>query len=213
MLVLLNYVKTIYCFSKVFKNKNHIYVCTDLGKGKRMALLVSLLADEAIVLVIGVVLGVPAELIIKVHVQEGRAGGLLVVLEVPEHHLGPGEPLEGLVPVNVHASDPVVRPVLGVDDIEDTLNEVSFLGIQDVGQVGPGLVTELLGLEEVHVVAGEHVAVAVVVDPAKAILALRSGGPLHPVLHHEARGELVQQPGGGAGLETYGWKLLIRHNI
>ena len=52
-------------------------------------------------------------------------------------------------------------------------------------------------------VAGEHVAVTVVVDPAEAVLALGGGGPLHPVLHHEARGELVQQPGGGAGLETH----------
>ena len=50
-------------------------------------------------------------------------------------------------------------------------------------------------------VAGEHVAVAVVVDPAQTILALRGRGSLHPVLHHEARGELIQQPRGGAGLQ------------
>ena len=49
--------------------------------------------------------------------------------------------------------------------------------------------------------AGEHVAVTPEVDPAQAVLALRGGGPLHPVLHHEARRELVQQPRGGAGLQ------------
>ena len=47
---------------------------------------------------------------------------------------------------------------------------------------------------------GEHVAVSVVVDPAQPALALWRGGPLPPVLEHEAGGELVQQPGGGAHL-------------
>ena len=132
--------------------------------------------------------------------EVGVASGLVIGLEVLENHLGPGEPLESLVPVRIQPTEPVVRPVLGVDDIEDTLNEVSFLGIQDVGQVGTGLVAELLGLEEVHVVAGEHVAVAVVVDPAQAVFALRGGGGGSPVLHHEPGGELVQEPRSGAGL-------------
>ena len=54
----------------------------------------------------------------------------------------------------------------------------------------------------------EHVAVSVVVDPAQAVLALWRGGPLLAVLQHEAGGELVQQPGGGAHLYStvqYSW--------
>ena len=38
------------------------------------------LADESVVLIIGVVLGVPFELGVKVHVQEGLASWLILVL-------------------------------------------------------------------------------------------------------------------------------------
>ena len=105
-----------------------------------MILLVRLFADEAIVLVIGIVLGVPLELGVEVHVEVGVAGGLLVVLEVLEHHLGPGEPLQPLVPVCVQAPEPVVRPVLGVHGIEHALDKVGLLSVEDVGQVGAVLV-------------------------------------------------------------------------
>ena len=46
----------------------------------------------------------------------------------------------------------------------------------------------------------KEIAVSVVVDPAEAILALRSGGGPSSVLHHEAGAELVQEPGGPAHL-------------
>ena len=119
-----------------------------MPENNKIVLLVSLFAYEAIVLVIGIVLGVPLELSVEVHVEEGVAGGLLVVLEVLEHHLCPGEPLETRVPVRVQAAKPVVSPVLGVDSIEHTLDEVGLLCIQDVCQVSALLVAELLGLED-----------------------------------------------------------------
>ena len=61
-----------------------------------------LLADEAVVLVVGVVLGVPGELAVEVHVEVGLAVGV-VGLVVGVAHLGTGQPLEGLVPVVVKA--------------------------------------------------------------------------------------------------------------
>ena len=46
----------------------------------------------------------------------------------------------------------------------------------------------------------KEIAVSVVVDPAEAVLALRSGGGSGSVLHHVAGAELVQEPGGPAHL-------------
>ena len=55
------------------------------------------LADETVVLVVGVILGVPLEPCIKVHVEEGSATRL-VINEVSEGHGGTSQPLETLVP-------------------------------------------------------------------------------------------------------------------
>ena len=157
-----------------------------------------LFADKAVVLVIAVVLGVPFEVVIKVHVKEGLALRLLVILPVGEGHLLPSEPVDLPVPVDVNGTEPVVCSILGVDHSEDTLDEVILRGVQDVRQVPPGLVTGLLGPEVILVVAGEEIAVTVVVNPAQAVPALRSSGGFHSVLQHEPSGELVQEPGGGA---------------
>ena len=128
-----------------------------------------LLADEPIVLVVGIVLGVPLELGVEVHVEVGVAGGLLVVLEVGEGHGLPRDPLQPLVPVCVEAAQPVVSPVLGVDDSQDALDEIILRCVEDVSQVASDLVTLLLRPEVVLVVAGEQIAVAAVVNPAQAV--------------------------------------------
>jgi len=83
------------------------------------------LADEAVVLVVGVVLCVPLELCIEVHVQI-RAASRLVLLEVGEHHLSSRNPLEALVPICVQPSQPVVSSILGVDHVEDGLDKVTL---------------------------------------------------------------------------------------
>ena len=157
-----------------------------------------LFADEAVVLIIAVILGVPPEVVIEVHVKVGLALRLLVVLPVGEGHHLPSDPLDLLVPVDVHGTQPVVGSVLGVDHSQDALDEVVLRPVQDVGQVGPGLVTFLLRPEVILVVAGEEIAVTVVVNPAQAVPALRSCGGSHSVLQHEPRGEVVQQPDGAA---------------
>ena len=157
-----------------------------------------LFADEAVVLIVPVILGVPPEVVIKVHVKVGLALRLLVILPVSEGHHLPGEPLDLLVPVHVHGPQPIVRSILGVDHPQDALDEVILRRVQDIRQVGPGLVTFLLGPEVVLVVAGEEIAVAAVVNPAQAVPTLWGGGGSHSVLQHRAGGELVQEPDGGA---------------
>merc|ERR1711953_1582452 len=82
-------------------------------------------ADEPVVLVVGVVLCIPLELRVKVHVQI-RAASRFVLLEVSEHHLSAGNPLKALVPISVKTSQPVVRSVLRVDYVEDRLDEVAL---------------------------------------------------------------------------------------
>merc|ERR1719205_445860 len=62
-------------------------------------------ADEPVVLVVGVVLCIPLELRVKVHVQI-RAASRFVLLEVREHHLSSGDPLKALVPISVKTSQP-----------------------------------------------------------------------------------------------------------
>ena len=128
-----------------------------------------LFTDEAVVLIIPVILGVPPEVIIKVHVKVRLTLRLLVILPVSEGHHLPGEPLDLLVPVHVHGSQPIVCPILGVDHSEDALDEVILCRVQDIRQVGPGLVTLLLRPEVILVVAGEQIAVAAVVNPAQAV--------------------------------------------
>merc|ERR1719402_689537 len=82
-------------------------------------------ADESVVLVVGVVLCIPLELRVKVHVQI-RAASRFVLLEVSEHHLSSGDPLKALVPISVKTSQPVVCSVLRVDHVEDRLDEVAL---------------------------------------------------------------------------------------
>ncbi len=58
-----------------------------------------------------------------------------------------GDPLHPAVPVRVHPAQPVVGPVLRVDDVQDVLDEGPlFLG-QHVSQVAAHLVASLFRLE------------------------------------------------------------------
>ena len=103
---------------------------------------VNLLADETVVLVIGIVLGVPLEPVIIVHVKVGLAIRLLIILEVGEVHGLASHPVKSLVPVVVKATDEVVGAVLRVDCVEHALDKVGLLHGQDVGKVGSHLVAE-----------------------------------------------------------------------
>ena len=100
---------------------------------------VNLLADEPVVLVVGIVLGVPLELVIIIHVKVGLAIRLIIVLEVGEVHGLAGHPLNALVPVVVQATDEVVRAVPRVDRVEHTFDKVGLIAVEDVGEVGPDL--------------------------------------------------------------------------
>ena len=111
------------------------------------------LADEAIILIVGVILGVPLELGIEVHVKERLASRLVLVLEVSEGHGSPSEPLQTLVPVNVHASNPVVSTILGVDNVQDSLDEVGLVAVQDISQVSTMFIAQLLSSQEAFMVA------------------------------------------------------------
>ena len=74
-----------------------MYLCSFLlflGLGCRD----SLLADKAIVLVIGVILGVPCKVVVVVHVEIGSSIGV-VGNEVLVLHDRAGHPLNSLVPV------------------------------------------------------------------------------------------------------------------
>ena len=102
----------------------------------------SLLADESVVLVIVIVLGVPLESVIIVHVKVGLTCRLIIVLKVGEIHGHAGHPLNPLVPVVVQATDEVVGAVLRVDRVEHALDKVGLLHGQDVGEVGSHLVAE-----------------------------------------------------------------------
>ena len=99
----------------------------------------NLLADEPVVLVIGIVLGVPLEPVIIVHVKVGLAIRLIIVLEVGEVHGFAGHPLNAPVPVVVQATDEVVRAVPRVDRVEHALDKVGLMAVEDVGEVGPDL--------------------------------------------------------------------------
>ena len=99
----------------------------------------NLLADEPVVLVVGIVLGVPLELVIIIHVKVGLAIRLIIVLEVGEVHGLAGHPLNALVPVVVQATDEVVRAVPRVDRVEHAFDEVGLIAVEDVGEVGPDL--------------------------------------------------------------------------
>ena len=125
-----------------------------------------LFADEAVVLIIAVILGVPPEVVIKVHVKEGLALRLLVILPVGEAHHLPSEPVDLLVPVDVHGTQPVVGPVLGVDHHQDVLEERVLLLAEDVSEVGPLLRAAVHGRLKVEPCGGEPVAAGVVVVPA-----------------------------------------------
>ena len=99
----------------------------------------NLLADETVVLVIGIVLGVPLEPVIIVHVKVGLAIRLLIILEVGEVHGLAGHPLDPPVPVVVQAPDEVIRAVPRVHGVEHALDEVGLISVEDVGEVGPDL--------------------------------------------------------------------------
>ena len=100
----------------------------------------NLLADEPVVLVVGIVLGVPLELCVKVHVEVGQACWLVFILEVCEVHGLASHPVNTLVPIVVKATNEVVSAVLRVDRVEHTLDEVGLLHSQDIGEVGSDLV-------------------------------------------------------------------------
>ena len=100
----------------------------------------NLLADETVVLVIGIVLGVPLEPVIIVHVKVGLTIRLLIILEVGEVHGLAGHPLDPPVPVVVQATDEVVRAVPRVDRVEHALDEVGLIAVEDVGEVGSHLI-------------------------------------------------------------------------
>ena len=100
----------------------------------------NLLTDEPVVLVIGIVLGVPLELCVEVHVEVGQARRLVFVLEVGEVHGLAGHQVNALVPVVVQATDEVVGAVLRVDRVEHALDEVVLVVVEDVSEVGPNLV-------------------------------------------------------------------------
>ena len=102
----------------------------------------NLLTDEPVVLVIGIVLGVPLELCVEVHVEVGQARRLVFVLEVGKGHGLAGHPVNALVPVVVKATDEVVGAVLRVDRVEHALDKVGLLHGQDVGEVGSHLDAE-----------------------------------------------------------------------
>merc|ERR1719300_1843510 len=158
------------------------------------------LADEPIVLVVGVILGVPTEASIKVHVEIG-VSSWFIFLEIGECHFGSCEPLKTLVSVCIHASNPVVGTILRVDSIKNSLDEVAFSSVKDVCKVCSNFITQLLGNQIVNMVASEHVAMSIIVNPAKTIFAFRSCTFLDSILHHETSGELVKKPWSWA----HGW--------
>merc|ERR1719300_919333 len=158
------------------------------------------LADETIVLVVGVIFGVPLEASIKVHV-EIRVYSWFILLEISECHFCSSEPLKTLVSVCIHASNPVVGTILRVDSIKNSLDEVALSSVKDVCKVGSNLITKLLGNQIVNMVACEHIAMSIIVDPAKTIFAFWSCTFLNSVLHHETSGELVKKPWSWA----HGW--------
>merc|ERR1719300_1158847 len=151
------------------------------------------LADEPILLVVGVILGVPTEASIKVHVEIG-VSSWFIFLEICECHLCSCEPLKTLVSISIHASNPVVGTILRVDSIENSLDEIALSSVKNVCQVSSSLITQLLGNQIVNMVASEHVAVAIIVDPTETIFAFRCCTFLDSILHHETSGELVKKP-------------------
>ena len=100
----------------------------------------NLLADESIVLVVVIVLGVPLEPVIIVHVKVGLTRRLIIVLEVSEVHGHASHPLKTLVPVVVKATDEVVGAIPWVDRVEHTLDEVVLVVVEDVSEIGSSLV-------------------------------------------------------------------------
>ena len=99
----------------------------------------SLLADESVVLVIVIVLGVPLEPVIIVHVKVGLTCRLIIVLKVGEVHGHAGHPLKTLVPVVVQATDEVVGAVPWVDRVEHALDEVVLVVVEDISEIGSHL--------------------------------------------------------------------------
>merc|ERR1719300_1944371 len=142
------------------------------------------LTDEPIVLVVGVILGVPTEASIKVHVEIG-VSSWFIFLEISERHFCSCEPLKTLVSISIHASNPVVGTILRVDSIKNSLDEVALCSVKNVCKVCSNFITQLLGNQIVNMVASEHVAVAIIVNPAKTIFAFRSCTFHGSILHHE----------------------------
>ncbi len=129
------------------------------------------LADESVVLVVLVVLGVPGEAEVVVHVHVGQSGGLAVD-EVVVIHGGAGDPGHVAVAGLVDAAEEVVGAVPGVDGVEHALEEVLLVGAEHLGQEPAGVLAGRLRVGERLVVAGHDVAVVGVVDPAQAEAAL-----------------------------------------
>ena len=58
-----------------------------------------------------------------------------------------------MIPVCVESPQPVVSTVLGVDHVQHALDEVSLLCVQNIGKIGPSLVTAFFRCQECLVVA------------------------------------------------------------